>query len=85
VTSTRPYRNQTSSKVTTRSTSKTVGNWEAIRLSGATSTKVKKTLLERIEKLIRATKFAREEANMIPAPPVTVGEKIFGWLYRDTI
>ena len=66
-------------------TDKTVGNWEAIRLSGATSTKVKKTLLERIEKIIRATKFAREEANMTQAPPIKVGDKIFEWLYKDTI
>ncbi|CAB4131435.1 hypothetical protein UFOVP276_197 [uncultured Caudovirales phage] len=66
-------------------TDKTIGNWEAIRLSGATSSKVKKTLLERVEKLIKATKFAREEANMTLVNNDRIGDKIFSWLYKDTI
>ena len=66
-------------------TDKTVGNWEAIRLSGAVSSAKKKVLLGRVEKLIKAVKFAREEANMAQAPELHVGDKIFGWIYKDMI
>lgn len=57
-----------------------VGHWEKIEHSGAISPTKKAVLVEKIEALIKAVKFAREEANMIEAPDQNVGEKIFSYV-----
>ncbi len=56
------------------------GLWSTIKFSGAMQETRKTQLLERVEKLQRAVKFAREDANSIDAPPVKGGDKIFGYL-----
>ena len=38
-------------------------------------------LLERVEKLQQAVKFAREEANNVEVEDQTVGEQVFGYLF----
>lgn len=61
----------------------TVGFWQTTKMSGAIAAPAKDRLLTRIEKLQRAVKFAREEANQADAPPRSVGEKIFSWLFAS--
>ncbi len=57
-----------------------IGSWEQVKFSGALPTNVKTGLLEKVEKLQKAVKFAREEANTVDAPNQTVGAKVFTWL-----
>jgi hypothetical protein len=60
----------------------TVGHWTTIKFSGALPAKRISELLERIEKLQHAVKFAREEANGTTAVDRKVGDKVFGYLFR---
>ena len=62
---------------------RTIGTWEAVRLSGAIAPTAKKALLTRVEALIAAVKVAREEANGVTAPEQSIGKKIFSWLNGD--
>lgn len=58
-----------------------VGYWSATYQSGAIPSPVKAEYLERVDKLLKAVKVAREEANMqdeIVAPKV--GEEIFNYI-----
>lgn len=59
-----------------------VGIWSTIKYSGAMPETRKSLLLERVEKLQRAVKFAREAANSVEAVPVKAGDKIFGYLLK---
>lgn len=59
-----------------------VGTWEEVRMSGAFPAVEQKRLLERVEKLIIATKKAREGANLAPAPEQEVGAKVLGWIFK---
>lgn len=60
----------------------TVGHWETVKMSGAMPLPDKTKLLEKIEKLQKAVKFAREEANTTLAPDVSVSDKLLGWLFK---
>lgn len=58
----------------------TVGTWTTTHLSGAIPVDRKKLLLERVEKFMKATKEAREEANQTPVTDLATGvivERIF--------
>jgi hypothetical protein len=57
-----------------------VGDWNLVKHSGAVPDETRRTLVKRIEKLQRAVKYAREQANMAEARPVEAGEAILGWL-----
>jgi hypothetical protein len=57
-----------------------VGYWDTIKQSGALPVPRKQVLLERIEKLSQAVKFAREQANSVEAEPQKVGGTIFTYL-----
>ena len=57
-----------------------VGDWELVKHSGAVPADDRRSLVRNIEKLQRAVKYAREQANMTDAPPVEAGETILGWL-----
>ena len=59
----------------------TVGVWEQVKHSGAIPKPERDALLERAESLLNAVKYAREEANQADAPPVKVGDAIFGYLF----
>lgn len=59
----------------------TVGNWNNIKMSGAITEQDREALVLRVEKLIKAVKFARETANFTPAPEVNVSDKILGWVF----
>jgi hypothetical protein len=58
------------------------GHWDTVKHSGAIPVPKKKVLLERIEKLSKAVKFAREAANGIEARPVNPGKQIFDYLLQ---
>ena len=60
-----------------------VGFWKTIKFSGAMPTQRIKQLLERIEKLQSAVKFAREDANTLEIEDVKVGEKVLSWIFAD--
>jgi len=57
-----------------------VGYWDTVKHSGALPAPRKAVLAERVETLLKAVRFAREEANSADAPDVSVGEHIFGFL-----
>lgn len=58
-----------------------VGTWTKIDSSGAIPAKRKTELLSRVEKLITAVKFAREEANSLTVEDQHAGEKVFNYLF----
>jgi len=58
-----------------------VGYWKTVKFSGALPAQRVAELLERVEKLQKAVKFAREECNSIQAQDVKVGEKVFNYLF----
>lgn len=58
------------------------GYWNQIKMSGAVPDERRRVLLTKIEKLQKAVKFAREQANMVDATGQSVGEKLFSWLFE---
>jgi len=58
-----------------------VGHWNQVKMSGALPEVRKKELLSRVEKLQKAVKFAREEANNTEVTDQAIGDKFFGWLF----
>ncbi len=58
-----------------------VGFWRTVKFSGALPARRVTELLERVEKLQAAVKFAREAANSIEAPEQKLGEKVFQYLF----
>lgn len=59
-----------------------VGYWRTIKFSGALPASRVNELLERVEKLQQAVKFAREEANSVEAPDEKVGAKVFDYIFK---
>lgn len=58
-----------------------VGYWDTIKMSGALPIPKKKEILTRIEALGNAVKMARETANNTDTPTLSVGEKVFDYLF----
>ena len=58
----------------------TVGFWRTLKFSGAMPAKRVNELLERVEKLQQAVKFAREEANNLETTEQKVGDAFFKYL-----
>jgi hypothetical protein len=59
----------------------TVGQWRTVKFSGALPAKRVNELLQRVEKLQQATKFAREEANQHEVEDIQMGAKVFQYLF----
>lgn len=59
----------------------TIGYWNTVKFSGAIPAKRVSQLLDRVEKLQHAVKFAREEANSTEVVDYKVGDKVFGYLF----
>lgn len=57
------------------------GYWSEKKFSGAVSAARKQELLARVDSLINAVKFAREEANSIQVTDKKAGEALFGYLF----
>lgn len=58
-----------------------VGHWKTVKFSGALPAKRANELLERVEKLQRAVKFAREEANGTKVDEQKLGRKVLAYLF----
>ena len=58
-----------------------VGSWNTVKFSGAIPTPQKKAIVERIEKLAKAVKFAREEANTQEVERKHLGKEVFDYLF----
>jgi hypothetical protein len=58
-----------------------IGYWTTVRFSGALPARRVNELLERVEKLQQAVKFAREEANGVEVTDQRVGDAVFGYLF----
>lgn len=59
-----------------------VGTWKTTKYSGALPKQRKERLLAKVESLLKAIKFAREEANATEVPQKKVGAKILNWLFE---
>jgi hypothetical protein len=59
----------------------TVGYWRTVKFSGALPAKRVNELLEKVEKVQQAVKFAREEANGVEVTDATAGEKVLGYIF----
>ncbi|MGH3390132.1 MAG: hypothetical protein ACRDOO_14785 [Actinomadura sp.] len=57
-----------------------VGYWTTVKFSGALPARRVNEILDRVEKLQHAVKFAREEANGTEVTDQRVGDTIFGYL-----
>ena len=60
-----------------------VGYWETVKHNGGIPKPRKDKMFERADALLKAIKFAREEANEAEALPQVVGQKIFDYLFSD--
>ncbi|HSO00819.1 MAG TPA: hypothetical protein VLS89_21155 [Candidatus Nanopelagicales bacterium] len=58
-----------------------VGYWKTVKFSGALPARRVNELLERVEKLQKAVKFAREEANNQTAEEQKVGAAVLGYVF----
>lgn len=59
-----------------------VGHWKTVKFSGAMPAAKVREMLERVEKLQKAVKIAREEANSAVVDPVRAGYKILGYIFQ---
>ncbi|GHA02395.1 hypothetical protein ACFOOM_09795 [Streptomyces echinoruber] len=57
-----------------------IGYWTTVKFSGALPARRVNELVERVEKLQQAVKFAREEANGVEVTDQRVGDAVFGYL-----
>jgi len=60
----------------------TVGYWRTVKFSGALPAQRINDMLQRVERLQEAIKFAREEANNVETTDQKIGDKVFGYLFR---
>jgi len=60
-----------------------VGHWTTVKTSGAIPKPKKNAILGRIDKLIQAVRYAREQANSIEAEKRNVGKKVLGYLFDE--
>jgi hypothetical protein len=58
----------------------TVGYWDTVKHSGALPVPRKQLLLDRIERLSSAVKYAREQANSADAQKQEIGKRLFDYL-----
>lgn len=58
------------------------GTWNTVKYSGAVTMQRKKELSKRIRELIKAVKYAREEANSVEVPKAQVGKALFDYLLK---
>jgi hypothetical protein len=61
-----------------------VGHWRTVKFSGALPASRVKELLDRVDKLQQAVKFAREEANNSEVTDQHLGERVFAYLLDGT-
>lgn len=57
------------------------GNWRTIKYSSALPAKRRNEILERVDNLLKAVKFAREEANAVDVKDRKIGASVFSYLF----
>jgi hypothetical protein len=60
----------------------TIGYWTTVKFSGALPARRVNQLLERVEKVQQAVKFARKEANGTEVEDQRIGDAVFGFLFE---
>lgn len=60
-----------------------IGDWTTIKRSGNLSEAAREGLVERVDKLQTAVKFAREQANSTDVVDHPVGDALLGYLFRN--
>lgn len=60
-----------------------IGDWTLVKFSGAIPADRRKQLLERVDVLIDATRFARETANSAEVTNRECGEAVFNYLFAE--
>ena len=60
----------------------TAGHWSTTNLSGAMPVTEKEEILERLEKIIKEVKCAREKANTVVAEDIKVGDAILAYIFK---
>ena len=60
-----------------------VGEWEQVKSSTAIPAKEKKELLGRVDKLVDAVKFAREQANNTDVKEAKLGDKLLNFVFEN--
>lgn len=58
-----------------------VGWWDTVKMSGAIPVPKKQELLEKVDRLLKAVKYAREKANSMEIDNRQVGGAVFGYLF----
>jgi hypothetical protein len=57
------------------------GDWTTVKFSGALPATRVRQLLDRVEEVQRAVKYAREEANATEVSDRKAGDAVFGYLF----
>jgi hypothetical protein len=70
-------------QVSEKSREEVIGYWTTIKYSGSLEAKEVAKIKNRVEKLQKAVKFAREKANSVDAPKIEVGKKIMDYIFRE--
>lgn len=60
----------------------TIGHWTTIKFSGALPAAAKKGMLDRVDKLQKAIKMAREQANLEEVHPIKISKKLLSYLFE---
>lgn len=68
-------------QVTVFNVDEVVGDWTTVKFSGAVTEERRRELLDRVDKLTEAVKFAREEANGHAVTDQEVGGMVFQYLF----
>jgi hypothetical protein len=61
----------------------TVGTYQLTKFSGAIPEGDKRAIIEKIDKMSAAVKFARQQANSVDAPEQDAGTRIMDWLFQS--
>ena len=60
-----------------------IGTWDKVDFSGAIPERQQRAYLDRVERLLNAVKYAREEANGHEVTDVRVAQGLFAYLFRS--
>lgn len=61
-----------------------IGTWATVKMSGALPAARLRVLAERVEKLLKATKIAREAANSVEVTDRKAGDAVLGFLFAPS-
>jgi hypothetical protein len=62
-----------------------VGKYETTYFSGSLTPTQRRTLVERLDKLVEAVKIARTKANDVKAEDIKIGQRLFDFVHKDII